>query len=110
MLTRVWARGGGSLRDVAEEAYAVTLWTFLQLEDEARIARFVARSERLDLGGLVAMATHAPKELDRVHRELLREARGTSEAIRTKERQLIERLRKQVRPRRPPPSLPPGPA
>jgi hypothetical protein len=109
VLTQVAVRGGGQLRDVAEEAYAVTLWTFLELEDAARITRFVTRSERLDLAGLMAMATHAPKELSRVHRELLREARGDRDAIRDKETRLIERLRTQFRPRRPRPALPPAP-
>ena len=84
---------GQSLRSVAEEDYAVTLWTYLQVEEDARLARFVARSERLDLAALLGLATHVPKELERVRRDLLAEVRGERTSIREKESRIIDRLR-----------------
>jgi hypothetical protein len=91
---------GQSLRAVAEEDYAVTLWTYLQVEEDARLARYVSRSERLDLAALLALATHAPKELDRVRRDLLAEVRGDRTSLREKESRIIDRLRAMRRARR----------
>lgn len=95
MITKVAAQMGQSVRAQAEESYAITFWTYLQLEDQRRIATILARLERLDLATLVAFAFHSPRELDRIQKEELRAIGGAEdpESLVTKERSLVEMLR-----------------
>jgi succinate dehydrogenase flavin-adding protein (antitoxin of CptAB toxin-antitoxin module) len=57
---------GQKTKDVALDDYAVTLFTFLQLEDARRLDRLVEESDRLDMAWLNAKAFNRP--------EMLREA------------------------------------
>lgn len=52
------------MTSVALAAYALTLWTFLQLEEADRFARIEAEYDRLDAAGLQAVAFHEPKKLE----------------------------------------------
>lgn len=61
------ARGTGrSLREVADDSYAVTLYTFLQMQERSRIDRLLTEGNRIDQASLVAFAFHEPKKLAEV--------------------------------------------
>lgn len=60
---RVATSTGQSVRAVALTAFALTLWTFLQIEEQARFARIEEERNRFDLAELVALAFLAPGEL-----------------------------------------------
>ena len=74
MLVRVAQETGQSVRSVAKESYAVTLWTFKQLQDIGRIERVKSLGERIDTAALMAMAFHEPKTLQDAEREYRRQA------------------------------------
>lgn len=61
MIVSVAAAESRSVRAVAAESYALTLWTFLQLRDRDRLRRASARFDRLDAADLLALAFHDPK-------------------------------------------------
>lgn len=65
---------GQSVREVARESYAVTLWTFRQLQDIGRIERVRHLGERIDTAALMAMAFHEPKRLQDAEREYRQQA------------------------------------
>lgn len=55
---------GQSVRAVARESYALTLWTYLQVAELDEIARVHREGERIDLAGLVGMAMLDGKQLE----------------------------------------------
>jgi hypothetical protein len=64
---------GTSFKIQAREDYAITLYTFLQLEEGNKIDRLLAEAERIDLAGLFRIAFHEPNKL-----------KGASDALRRK--------------------------
>lgn len=63
MIVRVATSTGQSVRAVALMSFALTLWTFLQIEEQAKFARFEEERNRFDQAELVALAFLAPHEL-----------------------------------------------
>lgn len=64
MVVKVASSTGQSVRTVALASFALTLWTFLQIEEQERFARVEAEHARLDAAGLSAVAYHEPKKLE----------------------------------------------
>lgn len=54
---------GQSVRAVAAESFALTLWTWGVLKQREREAQIERMGERTDLAGLVAVAFHEPNKL-----------------------------------------------
>ncbi len=54
---------GRSVREVAAESFALTLWTWGELKQMEREASVERMGERTDLAGLVAVAFHEPAKL-----------------------------------------------
>jgi hypothetical protein len=63
VIVRVATSTGQSVRAVALMSFALTLWTFLQIEEQARFARLEDERNRFDLAELVALSFLAPGEL-----------------------------------------------
>lgn len=74
MIARVAATHGRPFPAVAREPYALTLYTFAQLQEHERIMGLVDRFRALETAGLLAFAFHEPKRLGDVYHELRREA------------------------------------
>lgn len=62
-LVMVACETGRSVRQVALDSYAVTLFTFLQIEERNRLSRLIEERHRLDTAGLTAVAMWEPKKL-----------------------------------------------
>ncbi len=100
VITQVAARTGQAVAAVFEAPYGLTLWTFVQFQDADRIARVLAKIERLALARYIAFAMWAPKELDRIERDEMRSE--TRDGIAARETRLIAQARQIVAQRRRP--------
>ena len=60
---------------MAEEPYALTLWTFFQIMERERIEQLLARGRRLDAALLMAAAYNDPKVLREEHQDYIAELR-----------------------------------
>jgi hypothetical protein len=77
---------------VAQESFALTLWTsgeLMRMDREAQVARL---GERTDLAGLVAVAFHKPEDLQKAEFRYL-SAAGTLSRMMDETR---ERMRQQM--------------
>jgi hypothetical protein len=54
---------GQSVRQIAGESWALTVWTFLQVSELEEIERIYGEGNRIDLAGLVGLALMQPSEL-----------------------------------------------
>lgn len=63
MIARVARESGQTLREVARESYALTLWTFLQSEESRRLESLVIERRQIDAAYLAAAAFHDPKKI-----------------------------------------------
>lgn len=59
---------GRSVLEVADDSYALTLYTAWHLDQRQYADSIVRKAERLDLAGLMAAAHHKPKEVFEAHR------------------------------------------
>jgi hypothetical protein len=69
---RVAVATGRPVLAIARESYALTLWTWAHLEQQRDIERALARGDRFDAAGLMAVALHDPKKLDPLRDEFVR--------------------------------------
>jgi hypothetical protein len=60
---------GQSVRTVALESWALTLWTYVQVQEIETIARVHAEGDRIQLASLFAAAVHEPKQLEQRDQE-----------------------------------------
>lgn len=63
MIARVARESGRSIRDVARESYALTLWAFLQSEESRRLDSLVADRRDINAAYMSAVAFHKPEKL-----------------------------------------------
>jgi hypothetical protein len=63
VLVEVAASTGRPMADVANESFALTLWTWGELREIAREREVERLGERVDVAGMVAMAFHEPWRL-----------------------------------------------
>lgn len=56
---------GRPVREVVRQPAALTLWTFLQLEDLQRLERLQAKDDRHDLASLIAAAVFDARAFER---------------------------------------------
>lgn len=64
VIVRVAVATGRDVAALALASYAVTLWTFLQLEEIERLRAVKEERDRLDVAGLTAAAFHEPHRLE----------------------------------------------
>ena len=74
VIVDVAARTGQPVRAVAQESFALTLWTYGDLAQQQREAAIERMGERTDLAGLVAVAFHEPQALQKAEFRYLRAA------------------------------------
>lgn len=56
---------GQPVREVARESFALTLWTWAELQQMDREAAVDRMGDRTDMAGLTAMAYHEPQSLQK---------------------------------------------
>lgn len=89
VLVQVAQGTGQSVRTVASEPFALTLWTWGELQQLQREAAVERMGERTDLAGLVAVAFHEPSSLQKAELRYLSAAGQLSTALdETRERLL----------------------
>lgn len=80
---------GRSVREVAAESFALTLWTWGELRQMEREATVERLGERTDLAGLMAVAFHEPSKLQQAELRYLSAAGRLSTMLeQTRERLL----------------------
>ncbi len=86
---------GQAVREVAEESFAVTLWTWAelrQIEKEASVARM---GERTDMAGQMAIAFHQPQDLQKMEMRYLKAAGQLSQMLET-QKERMQRIAEQA--------------
>jgi hypothetical protein len=86
---------GQSVRAVAAESFALTLWTWASVRQAAQEAAVERLGERTDLAGLVAFAFHDPSKLQQAEMRYLSAAGRLSsmlDATRSRLTGLSERM------------------
>jgi hypothetical protein len=74
VIVSVARQTGRSAAVVAQESYAVTLWTYYEstlIDEELQTQRL---GERTDLAGMMAVAFHSPKDLQKLEMRYMRQA------------------------------------
>lgn len=74
VLVRVARDTGRSLPEISGESFALTLWTWAELEDMAREDQVSRMGERTDLAGQMAVAFHQPQDLLKLEHRYLKAA------------------------------------
>jgi hypothetical protein len=74
VIVQTAARTGQSVRQVAGESYAVTLWTWALAQRIGREEAVERLGERTDMAGLVAVAFHEPAKLQQAEWRYLKAA------------------------------------
>jgi hypothetical protein len=67
-------RGGQGVEAVAEQSFALTLWTWAELKEIDREESVRRLGDRTDLAGLVAVAFHQPQDLQKSEMRYLKAA------------------------------------
>lgn len=62
------------VREVAGESFAITLWTWSELQTMAREDGVQRMGERTDMAGQVAIAFHQPQDLQKMEMRYLKAA------------------------------------
>lgn len=62
------------MRDVSEESFALTLWTWGEVRLQRREEAIQRMGERTDLAGQVAIAFHQPQDLQKMEMRYLKAA------------------------------------
>lgn len=62
------------MREVAGESFAITLWTWSELQAMAREDGVQRMGERTDMAGQVAIAFHQPQDLQKMEMRYLKAA------------------------------------
>lgn len=68
MVVHVARKTRGSVREIALQPYALTLWTWGHLMQAARIERTIERGGELNSAALHAVAFHEPRKLAELSR------------------------------------------
>jgi hypothetical protein len=90
------AQGSGqTVRAVAGESFALTLWTWAELSQLKRERQVDRMGERTDLAGLVAVAFHQPADLQKAEYRYL-SAAGTLSKMLDNTRDRMEQQREAV--------------
>ncbi|MCW5591061.1 MAG: hypothetical protein KIS74_03080 [Burkholderiales bacterium] len=74
VLVEVSTRSGRSLRKVAREPFALTLWVWGELQEMDREQNVARLGERIDLASLVSVAVLDPKQLQKAEMRYYRQA------------------------------------
>jgi len=88
---------GHDMQRVWRQPYAVTLWTWHQLQSRNRVITLTREHERIDAAGLVAMAFHDPKQLAQAERRLIDKVVSSNETASSRDawkNQALERLKR----------------
>lgn len=67
---------GRTVLEVADDSYALTLYTAWHLDQRQYADAIVRKTERLDLAGLMAKAYHKPTDVFEEHRRFLSRMRA----------------------------------
>lgn len=67
-------RTGRAVREVADESFALTLWTWAELLVLDREASVERMGERTDMAGQMAIAFHQPQDLQKMEMRYLKAA------------------------------------
>jgi hypothetical protein len=70
---------GRNMLHIWKEPYAVTLWTWCQIQQRNRVHSLTREHERIDVAGLVAMAFHDPKQLATAERRFMNKVASASD-------------------------------
>jgi hypothetical protein len=62
------------MRDVANDSFALTLWTWAELQLIEREASVERLGERTDMAGQIAIAFHQPQDLQKMEMRYLKAA------------------------------------
>ena len=90
------AQGSGqTVRAVAGESFALTLWTWAELAHLKRERQVDRMGERTDLAGMVAVAFHEPQQLQKAEFRYLAAA-GTLSRMMDQTRERMEQQREAV--------------
>lgn len=61
------------------DGYALTLWTWFQLQRREKMQALLREHERIDVAGMIAMAFHDPKQLGSVERRFIAKVHDANE-------------------------------
>jgi hypothetical protein len=95
VIVDVARESGQTVRAVAAESFALTLWTWGELSQIRRERQVDRMGERTDLAGLVAVAFHQPAELQKAEYRYL-SAAGTLSRMLDTTRDRMEQQREAV--------------
>jgi hypothetical protein len=74
VLVRVARDTGRPVPEIGGQSFALTLWTWAELEDMAREDQVARMGERTDLAGQVAVAFHQPQDMLKLEHRYLKAA------------------------------------
>ena len=92
-------RTGRGVGEVAQDSFALTLWTWAELRVMEREQAVTRLGDRTDLAGLVAVAFHQPQDLQKMEMRYLKAAGRLSQMFEdTRERMahLADRMQQAV--------------
>lgn len=79
MVVQVAIASGRTVAEVARQSFALTLWTWAELQEIEREETVRRLGERTDLAGQVAIAFHQPQDLQKLELRYLKAAGQLSE-------------------------------
>ena len=74
MVVETASRTGRGVSAVAQESFALTLWTWGELRTMEKEAAVTRLGDRTDLAGMVAVAFHQPQDLQKMEMRYLKAA------------------------------------
>lgn len=83
MIVQVAQATGATVREVAGESYALTLWTWAQVQRLTREDAVERLGDRTDMAGLMAVAFHEPAKLQQAEVRYLAAAGRLDATLRT---------------------------
>lgn len=87
MVVETATRTGRGVSAVAQDSFALTLWTWAEVRAMEREATVTRLGERTDLAGQVAIAFHQPQDLQKMEMRYLKAAGQLSQMFdQTRER------------------------
>lgn len=87
MVVETATRTGRGVGEVAQDSFALTLWTWAEVRAMEREATVTRLGERTDLAGQVAIAFHQPQDLQKMEMRYLKAAGQLSQMFdQTRER------------------------
>lgn len=99
MVVETATRTGRGVSAVAQESFALTLWTWAELRAMEKEAAVTRLGDRTDLAGMMAVAFHQPQDLQKMEMRYLKAAGRLSQMFEeTRERMtdLAQRMQRAV--------------